>query len=95
MSCVANSSIRATALSCTAAAAAPWLSTQLGCSFSPPDVGTFKDTMPWHHTNPNNRCMGRCYPGELQGSQGIYMLPLLYDGVFGVTTTTKLGQGHT
>jgi hypothetical protein len=32
--------------------------------------------------------MGRCYPGELQGSQGIYMLPLLYDGVFGV------GKGH-
>jgi len=42
---MAGGSIRATALSCTAAAA-PWLSTQQDCSFSPPDVGTLKETLP-------------------------------------------------
>jgi hypothetical protein len=49
VNCLANSSIRATALSCTTAAAASWLSTQLSCSFSPPDVSTLRDTLPRYH----------------------------------------------
>ena len=46
VSCLASSSIVPTALSCATAADAPRLSTQLSCSFLPPDAGTLADTLP-------------------------------------------------
>lgn len=51
VSCLADDSIKATALSCTATAAASWTTTQQSCSFSP-DVGTRIDALPKHHTIP-------------------------------------------
>jgi hypothetical protein len=51
VSCLADDSIKATALSCTAATAASWTTTQQSCSFSP-DVGTLKNALPKHHTIP-------------------------------------------